>query len=276
MILWMNGNYISEDDAAISPFDHGYLYGLSFFEKFRTYKGQVVLFQEHYHRLITKLNQFHIEMPYSVPEILRVIKDLTKKANNQDGLFYLTVSAGNNNLQMQFQSSYKEPNVCIIRREIFPGERGREKSAKWLEMKGTYTLHENRYLGSLEIEQLDNTEGFFLSQRGIITEGITSNVFFAKDGVLYTPSIATGITPGITRQWVINTAKQIGYRVVEDLFIRQDLEDAYECFVTNSIEELVPISNIDNIHFLGKDGTIYQRLHQAYIDEILRTVKKGE
>ena len=59
------------------------------------------------------------------------------------------------------------------------------------------------------------------------------------------------VTPGITRQWVINTAKQMGYRVVEDLFIKKDLEDAYECFVTNSVEELVPISNIGKFSFWG-------------------------
>ncbi|CAM5213192.1 4-amino-4-deoxychorismate lyase OS=Ureibacillus acetophenoni OX=614649 GN=SAMN05877842_1248 PE=4 SV=1 [Ureibacillus acetophenoni] len=75
---------------------------------------------------------------------------------------------------------------------------------------------------------------------------------------------------------MINTAKQMGYRVVEDLFIKKDLEEAYECFVTNSIDEIVPISNIGNVQFLGRDGTIYQRLHNAYIDEILRTIKKGE
>ncbi len=276
MILWMNGNYINETEVNISPFDHGYLYGLNYFEKFRTYKGQVVLFHEHYHRLVTKLNQFHIKMPYSVTDMQQVIKELTRNANEQDGIFLLNVSAGNCHSQLQFQSRYDHPNVVVYRKELFPKKRGVEKSAKWLNAQGNYTSIENKFLGSLEIDNLENIEGFFLSQRGIVTEGISSNIFFAKNRTIFTPSLATGITPGITRQWVINTARQFGYRVVEDLFVKKDLEEAYECFVTNSVEELVPISNIGNIQFLGGDGTIYQRLHQAYIDEILRTVKKGE
>ncbi|CAM5213199.1 4-amino-4-deoxychorismate lyase OS=Ureibacillus acetophenoni OX=614649 GN=SAMN05877842_1248 PE=4 SV=1 [Ureibacillus acetophenoni] len=97
MILWMNGKYIDEKEITISSFDHGFLYGINFFEKFRTYKGQVVLFQEHYNRLITKLNQFRIKMPYSVKEILQVIQQLRSYANDQEGIYFINVSTRNEN-----------------------------------------------------------------------------------------------------------------------------------------------------------------------------------
>lgn len=277
MILWMNGKYITEKDCTISPFDHSFLYGIHFFEKFRTYKGHVVLFQEHYNRLVSKLNQFRIRIPYSVTEILKVIKELKGYADEKDGIYLLNVSTGIGQSPLQFQSSYNQPNVMIFRTDLFPRKRGEEKEAKWLYVQeDANSIIEQKFLGSLEIENMENVEGFLLRERRIITEGLASNIFFAKENTLFTPSLALGVTPGITRQWVINTAKQMGYRLVEDLFIKKDLEDAYECFVTNSIDELVPISNIENVQFLGRDGTIYQRLQHAYIDEILRTVKKGE
>lgn len=276
MILWINGKYINESEAGISPLDHGYLYGLTFYEKFRTYKGQVVLFQEHYNQLIKKLNQFHIKMPYSVTDVHQVIKEFTSKVDEQEGIITINVSAGIGHPLLHFQETYYHPNVVIFRTDLFPRKRGVEKSAKWLHVKSSYNLNENKFLGSLEISDLENVEGLFLSERGIITEGLASTIFFAKEGTLFTPSVTSGVTHSVIRQWVINAAKQMGYRVVEDIFISKDLEEAYECFVTNSVEELVPISNIGNIKFLGKDGTTYQRLHQAYIEEILRTVRKGE
>lgn len=278
MILWMNGKYIDEKEITISSFDHGFLYGINFFEKFRTYKGQVVLFQEHYNRLITKLNQFRIKMPYSVKEILQVIQQLRSYANDQEGIYFINVSTRNEKSPLQFPTiNNNEPNVTIFRTDLFPRKRGVEKEAKWLHVReDVNSLFEQRFLGNLEIDNIEKVEGIFLRDNRFVTEGLTSNIFFTKEKTIFTPSLAMGITPGITRQWVINTAKQMGYRVVEDLFIKKDLEEAYECFVTNSIDEIVPISNIGNVQFLGRDGTIYQRLHNAYIDEILRTIKKGE
>jgi len=276
MNLWMNGKYINNTEAGISPFDHGYLYGLNFFEKFRTYKGQVVLFQEHYNRLISRLNQFHIKMTYSVKDILQVIDHLYQHDKEQDRIYLLNVSAGVYNNQLQFQSKYNNPKVIVYHTGLISRKRGEEKEGKWIQADDDYSPIENRFLGSLTVENLETVEGFFLSKKGIVTEGFSSTIFFVKDGVLYTPSLTSGITSSVIRQWVIHTAKQMGYRVVEDLFIKKDLEDAYECFVANSVEELVPISNIGNIRFLGKDGTLYQRLHNAYIEEILKTVQKGE
>ncbi|SOC44809.1 aminotransferase class IV [Ureibacillus acetophenoni] len=276
MILWMNGKYINDSECGISPLDHGYLYGFTFFEKFRTYKGQVILFQEHYNQLIKKLNQFHIKMPHSVMDVYQVIKELSSKDQDKNNIFLLSVSAGNAHPPLQFQETYNHPNVMIIRTELFPRKRGVEKSAKWLEVSNGFSINENKYLGSLEISDPEHIEGLLITERGIITEGLTSTIFFAKEGTLFTPSLSLGVSPSVIRQWVINTAIQMGYRVVEDLFIKKDLEEAYECFVANSVEELIPISNIGNIKFLGRDGTIYQRLHQAYIEEILKTVRKGE
>lgn len=92
--------------------------------------------------------------------------------------------------------------------------------------------------------------------------------------MLYTPALATGILPGITRKIIMTLAKAQGYEVREGLYDRYDIQEAHECFVTNSIQELVPISSLEHKSFAGAEGAIYQRLHQSYIAEI-RDIIKG-
>ncbi len=275
MNLWINGEYISEEDAKISPFDHGNLYGFNFLEKFRTYKGNVVLFQEHYHRFVMKLNQYHIEMPYSIKKVDQVIKEFTRYAKDRDGIFLLNVSVTTNNSESQFRTIYNKPTVVVCRKELPLKKSVIVKSAKWVTAQGEYLNYANKYTACLDLGNLDKTEGFILTQSGLIAEGITSSIFWAKEGTIFTPSINNGIEQSVTRQWVINTAKQMGFRVIEDYFVKRELEQAYECFIANSIDGIVPISNIEKVKFLGNDGSIYQHLAQAYIEEIIRTVKNG-
>lgn len=282
MNCWINGQYVEESNLLISPFDHGFLYGLGFFEKFRTYNGKVVLFQEHFNRLCLALNQCRIMMPYTILNLQDVITELTKNAQGEDGIFCLIVSAGS--AELSLQSKYDQPNVILFRKPLQQRKRGTEKVAQWLKTPRNTPEHisrvkshhfGNNVFGRFEIENIDRCEGFFMTPKGFVAEGITSNVFWAKDGILYTPSLATGILPGITRQWLIITAKRLGYRVKEGLFLKSELEESFECFITNSIEELVPISKIGKVKFLGENGPIYQRFHHAYIEEIIHTMKRS-
>ncbi len=280
MLCWINGKYVDDTEMRISPFDHGFLYGLVFYETFRTYNGKVVLLEEHFNRLCTSLNLYRINIPFTLKEIEEAINELIKQSGD-DGIIRLNVSAGNHNLSIPFK--YENPTVILYQTALQKRRRGMEKSAKWLKIKNMIPeLHSlgahhfgNNVLARFEIENLFIMEGFFTTSKGLILDGMTSNIFWARDGILYTPSVSMGVTPAVMRQWVIMMARQLGYRVIEDIFIKKDLENAYECFITNSIEELVPISNIGKNKFLGNNGPIYQRLHQAYIEEIIQTMKRG-
>ncbi|RKQ14717.1 aminotransferase class IV [Ureibacillus endophyticus] len=282
MLCWFNGNFIDEKELFISPFDHGYLHGIGFYERFRTYNGQVLLLEERFNRLCNALNNFRIPMPYTIRDIQNVIKELWLAASREDSIFRVNVSAGETDDTLA--PKYKNPNVIIYRIPLIERTRGLEKDAMWLKTTRNSPEHSVRYishnfgnniLASFEVQNLETTEGLLLNSKGHIAEGITSNIFWSRDDILYTPSLTTGIIPGITRQWVIHTAKRLGYRVIEDIFFQHELLHAYECFVTNSIEELVPISNIGRTRFLGEEGPIYKRLHQAYIEEIIQLMKRG-
>ncbi|ATP38636.1 4-amino-4-deoxychorismate lyase [Solibacillus sp. R5-41] len=276
MLCWMNGHYIEEQEMRISPFDHGFLYGLGFFETFRTYEGQAVLLQEHLNRLLEALKEYRIAFPYTLTELEEIIRQLNAQ-DGQDGYFRLNVSAGPHSIGLA-PTEYVAPTVIVFRKPLQVAKRGTEKQAVWLktprnspEQEIRYKSHHygNNVRARLELPSLAEFEGFFTTNQGIVAEGITSNVFWVKGGILFTPSIETGILPGITRKVVLELAQQMKIPVREGSFIKQELEQADECFITTAVQELVPISNIDQICFAGNEGRIYGKLHNVYLQNIV-------
>lgn len=276
MQCWLNGTYVTAEELRISPFDHGFLYGLGFFETLRTYNGKVLFWEAHMERLQAALMQFHIHMPYTQQDLLAVIEQLNLAAGGQDGYFRLNVSAGEHSIGLQ-PSEYTQPNVIVFRKELPDTPRGKEKTAQWLEVRrntpeGTLRVKSHHYgnnvLGRFEMSSLAMQEGFFLTEEGYVAEGVTSNIFWVKDDILYTPSLEAGILPGITRAWILEHAQSVGMEIREGLFTKNDVEQGSECFITNSVQELVPICKLEDIQLLGNKGPIYLRLHEAFIKEV--------
>ncbi|MFY0520653.1 aminodeoxychorismate lyase [Lysinibacillus sp. UGB7] len=276
MQCWMNGNYIAAADLRISPFDHGFLYGLGFFETFRTYNGKVLDWAAHIERLQAALAQYRIYMPYSKDDLLAVIDHLNIMAGGQDGYFRINVSAGDHGIGLQ-PMEYRKPNVIVFRKELHDTPRGKEKTARWLETRRNTPEcdirvkshhYGNNVLGRFELPSLVEQEGFFLTGAGYVAEGVTSNIFWVKNDILYTPSLEAGILPGITRAWVIERAQSLGIKVQIGLFAKNETEQGSECFITNSVQELVPIRALENVQLLGNKGPIYLRLHEAFVKEM--------
>lgn len=276
MLCWMNGQYIEEHDLKISPFDHGFLYGLGFFETFRTYEGKAVYLQEHFSRLLQALKEYRIRFPYTIDELSDVIEKLNAQ-DGKEGYFRLNVSAGAHPIGLA-PSEYMEPTVILFRKELPKMVRGTEKEAVWLktlrnspEQQTRYKSHHygNNVRARLELPSLATQEGFFTDQRGVVAEGITSNIFWIKDDILYTPSTKLGILPGITRKIVINIADELQIPVREGSFLTWELEQADECFITTAVQELVPISHLGQVRFAGSEGRLYKKLHHAYLQKIV-------
>lgn len=269
MDAWKDGKLYRSDELTVSAYDHGFLYGLGFFETFRTYDGRVFLWDEHWDRLSQALADFRITMPYEKEEVLRAIEQLTKANNGEDGYFRLNISAGVHDIGLQ-PSHYEKPNVILFRKALPAITRGMEKNAVWLETVRNSPESANRHKSHhyanniqarFEVESLATHEGFFLTSEGFIAEGITSNVFWVKDGKLFTPSLETGILAGITRSWIL---KNSHIKVEEGLFTRDMLEAAEEVFITNAVQEIVPIKEINTKQFFGNNGAVYIALHEAY------------
>jgi len=122
----MNGEYIETQDLRISPFDHGFLYGLGFFETFRTYGDKVFEWDMHMERLHAAISQYHIHLTYSSDTLLEAVRQLNKQSSGQDGYFRLNVSAGEHGIGLQ-PIEYKQPNVIVFRKELPSTPRGTEK-----------------------------------------------------------------------------------------------------------------------------------------------------
>ena len=120
------------------------------------------------------------------------------------------------------------------------------------------------WLRSEKLDLIQIKKEFFLTESGFLAEGITSNLFWVKDEVLYTPSLETGILNGITRQFILTLAEQLMMQVQEGLYLETTLLEAEEIFFTNSIQEIVPVIQLGQKIYPGKKGYIVQKLNQMY------------
>lgn len=282
MWCWMNNEFIPAEELKVSPFDHGFLYGAGFFETFRTYGGNVLLFKEHMDRLNEALTEYRIAMPYTEDEILIAVRKLDELSGGEDGYFRLNVSAGVHDIGLA-PSSYRKPNVILFRKNLPPSIRGEEKDAVWLETtrnkpESVIRHKSHNYLnnvrGRLELTSLKKLEGFFVTDTGDVAEGITSNIFWVKDNVLFTPHIETGILPGTTRALVMSLAQSMGMDVKEGFFKKEEAENADELFITNAVQELVPIKYLEQTKFPSVSGVYYKKLHDLYVEAII-AMKEG-
>jgi len=272
--IYINGKIIPHEKAQISVFDHGFMYGAGLFETFRTYRGHPFLLDSHLGRLNKGLRQLNIDRSFCREEINQIIQRLLNENKLENAYIRFNVSAGIGGIGLQ-TSSYTEPNVIMYMKSLQTGESLGEKKAEWLRIRrntpeGDERLKSHHYLNNLlakrEIGEDVQMEGLFLTKEGYVAEGITSNLFWIRNGILYTPSVETGILNGITRRFILALAAQSGLEVREGLYKQENLLEADEVFITNSIQEIVAIKSIGSESYKGVSGPIVQMLYTRYKD----------
>jgi 4-amino-4-deoxychorismate lyase len=285
MFLYMNGQIVSKEDAVISAFDHGFLYGVGLFETFRVYNGHAFLLEDHLGRLNEGLDELLIERSFSKKEVEEALSLLLKENGYQDAYIRLNVSAGYGELGLSV-NPYKEPNVIIYAKPLPPmGSDIQEKEAKLVSLRrntpeGRYRLKSHHFLNNIfakrEIGSSMEIEGIFLTANGELAEGVVSNLFWVKDQKIYTPSIETGILNGITRQFVLKLGECSGFDIEEGFYRPKDLDEADEIFITNSIQEVVGIRRWNDRDFPGKQGAVTQILHKQYRHQCIHLYSRNE
>ncbi|KIY22930.1 MULTISPECIES: aminodeoxychorismate lyase [Mesobacillus] len=272
MKLYLNGRFVDHRDAAISPFDHGFLYGLGVFETFRIYNGHPFLLDDHLERLNASLAILDFEAEFTRENALKILKGLLAENALRDAYIRFNVSAGNAEIGLQTES-YKAPNVIVFAKPLPPAGEMYEKQAVLLELRrntpeGIARLKSHHYLNNVlakrEAGPAMDTEGIFLNEDGFMAEGIVSNLFWFKEGVLFTPAVDTGILNGITRRFVIEIARTAGIEVREGFYKKEAVQGADEIFLTNSIQEIVPVTSFSRKSFPGKFGEVVQSLFGRY------------
>ncbi|WP_273854079.1 aminodeoxychorismate lyase [Guptibacillus spartinae] len=271
MFLTINGELIDDQKAVISAYDHGYLYGVGVFETFRTYEGHPFLFCDHYKRLRESLEMLQIQFPYTYDELLCQVKQTIQANDMKDAYVRLNVSAGEGEIGLK-TDAYVEPTVIIFVKAIGSpsrkAKRGVILSHKRNSPEGEYRLKSHHYLNNIlakrEVGSDPTVEGIFLTQNGMLAEGIVSNLFWFKNGTLFTPELSTGILNGVTRQFVVHVAKKMGIAVQEGSFKEKALLEADEAFVTNSVQEIVPLFQIEQKPLPGLHGPATNELILQY------------
>lgn len=271
MKIFLNGNIVNEDQAVISVFDHGFLYGFGLFETIRAYEGHPFLFKEHYERLKRGANSYRIHMNRTEQQLYDDICVTLSENGLKNAYIRVTLSGGDEGLGL-WGKNHKNPNWVIMAKAV----------GDWLGVKRLVTLDlkrstsegmfrtksvsfANNMLAKKELVERGKSdeEGIFLSHDGYIVEGTVSNVFFVSKGVLYTPHEDTGLLPGVTRDFIINLSRRLEIDLVEGFFKMEEIYSAEEVFITNSIQEIVPVNQVDGIK-IPAIGPITSRLMKGY------------
>lgn len=275
--IYINGELLPQEDAKISVFDHGLLYGDGVFEGIRAYNGRVFKLTKHLERLFESARAIFLEIPMTIEELKDAIFTTLRANDMKNSYIRLVVTRGVGKLGLE-PGKCSNPQVIIITDtiQLYPSE----QYAKGIELMTVATVRNhpesinprikclnymNNILAKMESINAGATEAIMLNKDGFVAECTGQNIFMVKGEEIYTPHSNSGILKGITRDTVIQIAKGKGIKVREDFLTRYDLYIAEECFLTGTAAQIVPAVKIDGrIVGDGKPGRITQELLKEY------------
>lgn len=284
LTVYVNGKFVPEEEAKISVFDHGVLYGDGVFEGIRSYNGRVFKLREHLERLYESAKSILMEIPLDMEEMVEATLETVRRNNLRDGYIRHMVTRGRGDLGLN-PALCKNPCVIIIASKIslFPPElyeKGlevvtvstRRNIPDALDPKIKSMNYLNNILVRIEANRAGVLEGIMLNKDGFVTEGSGDNIFIVRRGKVFTPPAYLGILEGITRRAVLELSGKRGYTVREEPFTRHDLYTAEECFLTGTAAEIIPVVKVDErIIGSGVPGPITRGLMQDYKDLTMST-----
>ena len=277
MKVYINGKYYDKDDAKVSVFDHGFLYGDGIFEGIRLYNKNVFKLPKHIDRLFRSARAIMLDMPWSKQEIMDAVCDACRTNNLTDGYIRLVVQRGKGALGLSPRSC-SDPQLIIIADQIqlYPDELyqnglkaitvpTRRNSHAALPPMVKSLNYLNNILAKIEAQNLGYQECLLLNNEGYVAECSGDNVFIAFEGQLITPPVSAGSLGGMTRQTVIELAKKLGYELIEKPLTRFDVWTADECFLTGTAAKLIPLVELDGRKIgTGKPGEMTNNLIKAF------------
>ncbi len=274
MWIFLNGRFVPREEATVSVFDHGFLYGDGVYETLRAYAGRIFMLSRHLERLRHSAHLIGLELPVPDKDWPSLIRETLERnglgpqqtgEGSRDAYLRISVSRGEGEIGLD-PGLCSQPTVVILAKPFTPypphlHENGvrlalvtvRRNLDRALppQIKSLNVL--NNILAKQEATRAGAFDGIMLNVQGHLTECSTSNVFFVSGGRLCTPAGACGILEGITREVVLLLAKEEGIPTEEGPYEAEVLWGAEECFVTNTTLEILPVRQIDH-HTIGEAG----------------------
>ncbi len=275
--IYIDGQFFNKEDAKISVFDHTLLYGDGVFEGIRVYDGCIFRLGQHLRRLYASARYIMLDVPLSIDELTAATAETVRRNAIRDGYIRLVVTRGAGTLGLA-PWLCPRPSIIIIADSIklYPQEdydhgiklvtvptmRNRNESLNARVKSCNYL---NNILAKIEAHNAGCKEALMLDHNGYVVECTGDNIFVIKDGRIRTPPVYLGALQGITRDCVIEIARDKGIPLTEEPFTRFDVFDADEVFLTGTAAEVIPVVEVDKRPIGdGKPGKITHELIAAF------------
>ncbi|MEX0971999.1 MAG: branched-chain amino acid transaminase [Solirubrobacterales bacterium] len=283
-LIWQNGEFVPWEEARTHVLSHGLHYGTGVFEGIRCYETErgpaVFRHREHLQRLEKSAELYYFQLPYSAEQLREATNELVRR--NGLGSCYIRPLAyrGYGNLGLYATDAPIDVIVAAFPWGVYLGEEGarhgiRTKVSSWRTISGDSLIphakasgqYLNSVLAKTEATNSGYDEAILLDQHGCVSEGSGENVFVVRDGTICTPPHTAAILDGITRNSVVQIARDLGYTVEERGIARAELYLADEVFLTGTAAELVPVREVDD-HPLGEPGEITRVIQAKFQDAL--------
>jgi branched-chain amino acid aminotransferase len=282
-LVYLNGELVPAEEAKVSVFDHGLLYGDGVFEGIRAYNGRVFKLREHVDRLYRSAHAIMLEIPLTREEMVAAVVETVRANGLRDCYIRLVVTRGVGDLGLDPRKCGR-PTVFIIAASItlYPQEfyehglklitcTTRRNIATALDPALKSLNYLNNILAKIETVRAGVPEGLMLSPDGYVAECTGDNIFLVYGQRLITPPVHVGVLEGITRGVVMELARESGLEVREELFRLAAVYNADECFLTGTAAEVVPVSEVDGRKIgSGEPGPITKMLRERFAEYVSR------
>ncbi len=282
MWVFLNDRFVRREDALVSVFDHGFLYGDGVYETIRSYGRRIFMRDQHLARLRRSADAIGLEIPIpdsSWTDLLHEAMRRNEVGNDRvDAYLRITISRGEGEIGLDPQLCIL-PSVGIMAKELRPSPAVLIQTGVSLTIAQTKrnlpealsphikaTNFLNNILAKRESIAAGTFDSLLLNWRNELTECTVSNLFFVSQGRVRTPALDCGILDGITRSVVLTLAQEGGLPVEEGRYLVEDLLQAEECFVTNTSMEIMPVTRVDSsVLGTGLPGPLTRRLQSLFV-----------
>jgi branched-chain amino acid aminotransferase len=275
--VYLNDKFVPQEEAVVSVFDHGFLYGDGVYETLRAYRGRVFQLAEHLARLERSASRIQLHLPVSLERLTDLVRESLSRNQLQEAYLRITVSRGAGEIGLD-PALCKSPTLVILAKPFQPyPESLYADGVSVIVAKTRRNLPEalppqvkslnflNNILAKMEAKAAGAHEALMLNHQGELTEGTTSNLFVVQRGRVRTPAVECGILNGITRGLVLQLASELGLPSEETRLTVDDLLRADECFLTNTTQEVLPVTRVNGTMIgNGRPGEITRRLHASF------------
>ena len=254
-LMFLNRKFLPIEEACVSASSPGFLLGWGLFETMRSYKNKIIYFDQHIKRILDSCRLICINPPYPAAKLKSIIAETISINGFKDSYVRLTLSkSGKSTVTHVTAKKYTPYAQGVYRRGFSTCVTNFRQDADSLFSRLKTTSRISYELALTEAKKKGFDEGLILNNNGYIAEGTRSNIFLVKEKMLFTPSVSCGCLEGITRRVIFVLAGKYKINIREGNFTIQDLYNAQEAFLTNSLMGVMPLSAVEK-EKIGKGGT---------------------